>query len=198
MSQENKKTLLEGLEDTELSNVEQEEFRLLDMQTRQAMVLERTGIAAKAREVVRQNHENMVYRLQHSDMAADLPAEPKALRAGSETRMAVVLMHDRERRGITAQLAVMFITSKLHEHGSSRDFSYAPVGTAQVQDTDLPQVEQFRPLETFTETDVKTVFDLLAEVNDARFLGELPHLRNDLARIDRPDTAIAKIPEVTG
>lgn len=198
MSHENKNPVMDGIEDAELSGVEQEEFRLLDMQDRQNLVLERDGIATKARDVVRQKYYELTDRLQASDLEADLPPEPDALARGNNTRAVVALLHEKRGTGRVAQVAVMFITSRLHDDGSSRDFSYAPVGEANVSDKDLPTADRFAPIDGFTERDVKTVFDLLAEVNDARFLGELPHIRNDLARIERPDMAIAKMPETTG
>jgi hypothetical protein len=198
MSHSNENPPAENFEDTELSGVDREEFLLLDLQSGQEHALEKSGVADKARQVLIDEHQNLVDRYQRSDLAMDLPPEPPAQSADMKTRLSVVLHREKHPTGrITEEPTIRFTTTETNgEGGTSQAFKYVKVGGGEaVNDKNISFFERvYTPEPPFTSEDMRIVAEELEKVRQAQVQGELSHLDGTLAAVRRPNVAMAKMP----
>ncbi len=179
------------------SDFEAEQLLLLDLQTGQQQALEKSGVAAKARDLLAaRNGEVMEARegmLRHAmgpdadiDEAGPVPPELRADLDGENTRLSIALLRTSNRgETIVEQPSVLFTTTELGEDGRYHDVRQIVPIAEGFSDGNVP-AESFRPLADFDEEDVQMVLEELAKVRDAQEEGLLPHVGPALNSIQSP------------
>jgi len=182
-----------NLESLKLTALDEQRFELHKMQAEQAQILETSGIADKAREVLISKHRNLTERYRASDLAVDPPPAPRVGNDGGVTR-AVVASSTRKRNGAKIECpSVLFITTDLHGSTPHEHYQFAPVGEI--------HKDGILPIDGFSPEDVTIVEGLLGEVQDAKARGLLPDLTNSMATISKLgmdlSISMSEVPRIT-